>query len=231
MLYLISLGVIAVAVGCAGAIVFSLWDGYRKGNMKGVISEDFVGFVFCFVVSLGCLAGVTYLDRSISFETAYVAYNAYEDKKFDEDELFELKWREGISKTLLREMESGKLSGDAIERYETFVNDLIDRYDSSEEKLEFKEKLLIRDRGIVHSFWEDEELSSQERRLIGFMGDVLERDVSDLYEGDRVDVSGIKRLMDEFGKDYPKFMRDVETEEAVEDVEEPEVDRFYRVED
>lgn len=37
--------------------------------------------------------------------------------------------------------------------------------------------------------------------------------------------------MGEFGKVYPKFMRDVETVEDVEAVEEPEVDRFYRVED
>lgn len=231
MLYIINAAAIAPVLLFTFGIFCSIWEGYEKGDLKGAILGDVKYFGLLLVFTLVCWGGAYSTYRYIAFETAYDAYNAYEDKKFDEGELEALKWREGIPKTLLREMESGKLSGDAIERYETFVNDLIDRYDPSEEKLAFKEKLLIRDRGIVRSFWDDDTLSSRERRLIGFMGDVLDKDVSDMYEGDRVDVSGIRRLMDEFGKVYPKFMSDVETEEVVEAVEEPEVDRFYRVED
>lgn len=111
-------------------------------------------------------------DKDTLFNRAYVAYFAYDDKTFDESELETL---EGfVSRDLFEELSDGDLSDSGKKKYVDVVNDLINDADPSNEKLSFKEYVVV-DRGQeeLANLWEDGKLDDKEYQLIEFAGELV----------------------------------------------------------
>lgn len=172
-------------------------------------------------------------DSLDEFERAYVAYYAYEDREFDDAELVLFKGI--VSEDLYESMGSGELEGSDVVAYEKVVNELIDEADPSEEKLAFKEYVVV-DRGqdILENMWVDEKLDDREAQLVEFAGELVGDSVgaekiliSLRFEGTakeafiRNGLSEYSTVLAKLRKKYDRF--------EVSDIDEEGTDSFYKV--
>lgn len=133
-------------------------------------------------------ANLATYDEYKVFSNVYVAYRAYDDGKFSDSEIDRLS---GVpfDYRLKDAIDTGELSDSEALAYEDEVNNMIDNVDPSDGKLVFKGFVLSMEFDELLSVMLDGQLDERERELIGFAGDVLDRDVTNV-------ISDLERFVD-----------------------------------
>lgn len=198
------------------------------------MEDEFGSAVIMVLVGFAVMVGAFLMqekDYNMMNANAYTAYFAYEDGYLSVDELNVFSGYTD-TKELVRDMNREDVSDGSYEFYEGLVNKIINKVDSSDEKLKFKKYVLIRDQERLARIWLDNELDDRERELIEFAGDLLsmsDREVGELIEDlevddEKVDLTSLNSMISKLDNSYAGF----KVSEVYEDGSDDNGD-FYKV--